>query len=166
MFRSQHLNLHLWRPSPNLSPRDRSRCRLSRDWMYRRWPITRRISREIWSQARRLHLSSSTSWCRFTALGRIPPFRSRPSCFWVIAGPENYLLVQGANHMANQETVNLEYSALHVLYVALSMARSYSSSKIPHHAKEQLHHKSATTTTMKYLHSDSKARSSVVEQIW
>ncbi|KOX98146.1 tyrosine-type recombinase/integrase [Halorubrum tropicale] len=35
----------------------------------------------------------------------------------------------------------------------------------PHHAKEQLRHKSVTTT-MKYLHSDSETRSSAVEQIW
>jgi len=35
----------------------------------------------------------------------------------------------------------------------------------PHHAKEQLRHKSVTTT-MKYLHSDSETRSTAVEQIW
>jgi integrase len=35
----------------------------------------------------------------------------------------------------------------------------------PHHAKEQLRHKSVTST-MKYLHSDSETRSSAVEQIW
>lgn len=35
----------------------------------------------------------------------------------------------------------------------------------PHHAKEQLRHKSVTTT-MKYLHSDSDTRGSAVEQIW
>jgi len=35
----------------------------------------------------------------------------------------------------------------------------------PHHAKEQLRHKSLTTT-MKYLHSDPETRNSAVEQIW
>ncbi|MFK5603756.1 MULTISPECIES: tyrosine-type recombinase/integrase [Haloferax] len=35
----------------------------------------------------------------------------------------------------------------------------------PHHAKEQLRHKSVTTT-MKYLHSDTEMRSTAVEQIW
>ncbi|SFR50082.1 Phage integrase family protein [Halogeometricum limi] len=35
----------------------------------------------------------------------------------------------------------------------------------PHHAKEQLRHKSVTTT-MKYLHSDPEMRSTAVEQIW
>jgi len=35
----------------------------------------------------------------------------------------------------------------------------------PHHAKEQLRHKSVTTT-MKYLHSDPETRNSAVEQIW
>lgn len=35
----------------------------------------------------------------------------------------------------------------------------------PHHAKEQLRHKSLNTT-MKYLHSDAETRNSAVEQIW
>lgn len=35
----------------------------------------------------------------------------------------------------------------------------------PHHAKEQLRHKSITTT-MKYLHSDAETRGGAVEQIW
>lgn len=35
----------------------------------------------------------------------------------------------------------------------------------PHHAKEQLRHKSITTT-MKYLHSDAETRNGAVEQIW
>lgn len=35
----------------------------------------------------------------------------------------------------------------------------------PHHAKEQLRHKSVNTT-MKYLHSDAETRNSAVEQIW
>lgn len=35
----------------------------------------------------------------------------------------------------------------------------------PHHAKEQLRHKSINTT-MKYLHSDAETRKSAVEQIW
>jgi integrase len=35
----------------------------------------------------------------------------------------------------------------------------------PHHAKEQLRHKSLTTT-MKYLHSDAETRNNAVEQIW
>jgi integrase len=35
----------------------------------------------------------------------------------------------------------------------------------PHHAKEQLRHKSVTTT-MKYLHSDAETRNDAAEQIW
>ena len=35
----------------------------------------------------------------------------------------------------------------------------------PHHAQEQLRHKSLNTT-MKYLHSDAETRNSAVEQIW
>lgn len=35
----------------------------------------------------------------------------------------------------------------------------------PHHAKEQLRHKSVTTT-MKYLHSDTETRNDAAEQIW
>jgi integrase len=45
------------------------------------------------------------------------------------------------------------------------VATSWANHVGPHHAKEQLRHKSVTTT-MKYLHSDAETRKGAVEQLW
>lgn len=79
---------------------------------------------------------------------------SSKSCNYLL----NRLIEEGNVSIPKNEDVTW-YSIRH------GVATHWANHVGPHHAKEQLRHKSVTTT-MKYLHSDSETRSSAVEQIW